>query len=262
VKIKEQAWYIIGAAILLAGLYFGFDIHPSSQKALEKSRALNAQEYDITTYQAEAKKSLKAEDIRYLETLEAQLQHAGQDSVKLNLLKQLSGHWYTLNNPVMAGLYAREVAEKENTGLSWSIAGTTFASGLQQDLEEKQKLFLRDQALDAFEKAISLEPEEVDHRVNQALCYVEMPAAGEPMKGIQMLAGLTTSYPQSPGPPYQLARLAVRTGQYDKAKTRIEKAMELAPEDQKIACLAVDIYTALNKQEEAGKLADRCAGKK
>jgi len=262
VKIKEQAWYIIGAIILLAGLYFGFDIHPSSQKALEKSRALNAQEYDITSYQAEAKKSLKAEDIQYLEALESQLQHAGADSVKFNVLKQLSGYWYQMGNPVMAGLYAKEVAEKENTGLSWSITGTTFASGLQRDLEEKQKLFLRDQALEAFEKAISLEPQEVDHRVNQALCYVEMPAAGEPMKGIQMLAGLATTYPESAGPPYQLARLAVRTGQYDRALTRIEQAMELAPEDQRIACLAADIYTALNRPDEAAKLAERCAPKK
>jgi tetratricopeptide (TPR) repeat protein len=262
VKIKEQAWYIIGAIILLAGLYFGFDINPSSQKALEKSRALNVQEYDITTYQAEAKKGLGQEDIRYLETLETQFQHAGEDSTRISLLKQLSGQWYSLNNPIMAGLYAREVAEKENTGESWSITGTTFASGLTGEFDEKQKSFLRDQAIEAFEKAISLEPEEVDHRVNQALCYVEMPEAGEPMKGIQMLAGLATSHPESPAPPYHLARLAVRTGQYERGLARIEKALELAPEDQRVACLAIEIYTALNKTEEAGKLADRCAGKK
>jgi len=146
--------------------------------------------------------------------------------------------------------------------MSWSITGTTFAAGLQQDLDENKKLFLRDQALDAFEKAISLEPAEVDHRVNQALCYVEMPAAAEPMKGIQMLAGLATRYPESPAPPYHLAKLAVRTRQYDRALTRIEQAIKLAPEDQRIACLAVEIYTALNRPEDAGKLADRCAGKK
>ena len=261
-KIKEQAWYIIGAIIILAGLYFGFDINPSSQKALEKSRALNVQEYDITTYQVEAKKSLEAEDIRYLETLETQFQHAGDDTTKISLLKQLSGQWFSLNNPIMAGLYAKEVAEKENTGMSWSITGTTFASGLTQDFDEKQKLFLRDQAIDAFEKAISLEPGEVDHRINQALCYVEMPAAGEPMKGIQMLAGLATSHPESPAPPYHLARLAVRTGQFERGLARIEKALELAPEDPRVACLAIEIYTALNRPEDAGKLADRCAGKK
>ena len=152
-KKKEQVLYVLGAIVLLAVLYFGFDINPSTHKALEKSRALNTEEYDITSYQAEAKKSLKEDDIKYLETLEAQVQHAGQDSSRLNSLKLLSGYWYKLGNPVMAGLYAREVAEKENSAQSWSIAGTTFASGLQQDLEEKQKLFLRNQALAAFESA-------------------------------------------------------------------------------------------------------------
>lgn len=257
---KEQLYYTLGAIVLLAVLYFGFDIHPSTHKALEKSRALNTREYDIASYQAEAKKSLKEDEIGYLETLEAQVQHAGQDSARLNILKQLSGYWYKLGNPVMAGLYAKEVAEKENSGLSWSITGTTFASGLQQELDEKQKLFARDQALEAFENAISLEPAVVDHRVNQALCYIELPEAGQPMKGIQMLAGLATSYPDSPAPPYQLARLAVRTGQYERALTRIEQALKLDPTDSRIACLAIDIYTALNKPAEAAQLADRCSG--
>lgn len=258
---KEQLYYTLGAIVILAVLYFGFDIHPSTHKALEKSRALNTREYDIASYQAEAKKSLKEDEIGYLETLEAQAQHAGQDSARLNILKQLSGYWYKLGNPVMAGLYAKEVAEKENSGLSWSITGTTFASGLQQDLDEKQKLFARDQALEAFENAISLEPAVVDHRVNQALCYIELPEAGQPMKGIQMLAGLATSYPDSPAPPYQLARLAVRTGQYERALTRIEQALKLDPTDSRIACLAIDIYTALNKPAEAAQLADKCSGR-
>lgn len=258
---KEQLYYTLGAIVLLAVLYFGFDIHPSTHKALEKSRALNTREYDIASYQAEAKKSLKEDEIGYLETLEAQVQHAGQDSARLNILKQLSGYWFKLGNPVMAGLYAKEVAEKENSGLSWSITGTTFATGLQQDLDEKQKLFARDQALEAFENAISLEPAVVDHRVNQALCYIELPEAGQPMKGIQMLAGLATSYPDSPAPPYQLARLAVRTGQYERALTRIEQALKLDPTDSRIACLAIDIYTALNKPAEAAQLADKCSGR-
>ncbi len=261
-KQKQQLYYVIGAIILLAVLYFGFDINPSTQKAIEKSRALNTAEYDIPSFQAEAKKDLKKDEIGYLETLEAQVQHAGQDSAKLNILKQLSGYWFTLGNPVMAGLYAKEIAERENTAMSWSITGTTFASGLPQDLEEKQKLFARNQALEAFEKAISLEPAEVDHRINQALCYIELPEAGEPMKGIQMLAGLATNYPQSPAPPYHLARLAVRTGQYERALTRIEQAIKLDSTDSRIACLAIDIYTALNKPEEASRLTDRCAGEK
>jgi tetratricopeptide (TPR) repeat protein len=258
---KEQTYYIIGAVLLLALLYFGFDNKPSSQKALEKSRALNSQEYDISSFQAEAKKTLKEDEIEYLETLEAQVQHAGQDSIKIRVLKQLSGFWFQLRNPLMAGLYAKEIAKKENIGSSWAIAGTSFASGLQQEgLDEKQKVFIRNQALEAFENAISLEPDIIDHRINQALCYIEFPEEGQPMKGIQMLAGLATSYPESPIPPFHLARLAVRTGQMERAQTRIEQALKLDPGNPRIACLAIEIYTALQKPDEALKLQQICAG--
>jgi tetratricopeptide (TPR) repeat protein len=262
VKQKEQVLYIGGALILLAVLYFGFDIYPSSKKALETSRALTSQAFDLSTSLPDAKKGLEAKDLQYLETLEAQLQHAPDDSSKAAILKQLSGHWFSLKNPMLAGLYAREVADLENSAMGWSITGTTFAAGLQMELEEKQKRFVRDQAIEAFEKAISLEPEVIEHRVNQALCYIELPEPGEPMKGIQMLSGLATKYPDSPVPPFQLARLAVRTGQYDRAKTRIDQALVLAPEDQRIACLGQEIYTALNMPAEAEKLSGTCAGTK
>lgn len=262
-KVSTQTLYIAGAVILLAVLYLGFDNKPSSQKALEKSRAMTAPEFDITTLRAEATTKLREEETEYLETLEAQIQHAGADSVRLGLLKQLSGFWFSLGQPLLAGTYARQVAEAENTAESWSIAGTTFASGFQiTDLDPKQKGYVREQALRSFENAISLEPKVVDHRVNQALCFIEAPEDGQPMKGIQMLAGLATEYPDSPVPPYHLARLAVRTGQYDRAATRIEQALALAPSDSRIACLAKEIYTALQRTEDASKVEKVCAGKK
>jgi Flp pilus assembly protein TadD len=63
-------------------------------------------------------------------------------------------------------------------------------------------------------------------------------------------------------PSYHLARLAVQTGQYERAEQRIEQALKLAPTDPKIACLAINIYTAVNKPEEAKKLTDLCARSK
>ena len=257
---KEQTYYILGAILLLAGLYFGFDTKPRTQKALEKSRVLNNQGFDINSLRTEATKTISKEELETIEALEAQVQYAENDSIKSERLKQLSGKWYKLQKPVLAGIYAKEIAEIDQSANSWSIAGTTFASALKQsELAEKDRVLARDQAVDAFEHAISLEPTVVDHRVNQALCYIETPDATQPMKGVQMLAGLATKYPDSALPPYHLARLAVQTGQYERAEERIEQALKLAPDDARIACLAIDIYKAVNKPEEAEKLKDLCA---
>lgn len=259
-KNKEQAFYIIGAVALLAILYFGFDTKPSSQKALEKSRVLSGQTFDLISLQNEANKELKKEDLEFVEALESQLQYAGDDSTKVEIMKQLSAKWFKLKKPLLSGIYAKEIAEKLQSAQSWGMAGTTFAAALKQaDLPEKDRPLTRDQAVDAFEHAISLDPKAVDYRVNQALCFIETPDQAQPMKGVQMLAGLATNYPESPLPPYHLARLAVQTGQYDRAEGRIEQALKLAPEDPKIACLAIDIYKAVNKPEKAEALAGLCA---
>lgn len=259
-KNKEQAFYIIGAIVLLALLYLGFDTKPSSQKVLEKSRALSGQEFDLTTLQTEAKKDLKKEDLEFVEALESQAQYAGDDTTRVEILKQISSQWFKLGKPLLAGVYAKAIAGKVESAQSWAIAGTTFAAALKDGaLAEKDRALARDQAVDAFEHAISLDPKAVEYRVNQALCYIEIPDAAQPMKGVQMLAGLATNYPESALPSYHLARLAVQTGQYERAEGRIEQALKLAPEDPRIACLAIDIYKAVKKPEKAEALAGLCA---
>jgi uncharacterized protein HemY len=71
---------------------------------------------------------------------------------------------------------------------------------------------------------------------------------------------MATSYPESPLPPYHLARLAVRTGQMERAEERIEQALKIDSTNSKIACLAIEIYKSVNKPAEAKALEGRCTG--
>ncbi len=259
-KNRTQTYYILGAIILLAILLLGFDTKPSSQKAFEKSRSLVTQEFDIQSLQSEGKKNLGKDELKYIETLESQLQFSGSDSSGIRLLKELSGQWFQHENPILAGYYAKKIAELEQDASSWSITGTTFISALSHpEIEESNKLIAKEQAIAAFENAISLEPSVMVHRINQALTYIEAPDPAQPMKGIQMLASLATAHPESALPPYHLARLALRTGQLEKAEERIEQALNIDSTNVKIACLAIDIYTAANKPNKAEKWAGLCA---
>lgn len=259
-KNREQAYYILGAIIVLALLFFGFDTKPSTQKILEKSRVLNTPAFDIEGMRTEAKKNLPADQAQYAETLESQLRFAGSDSIKINLLMSLSGFWYQAGKPLLAGHYARLIAESQQSAESWSITGTTFASALSNpDIQADHKIIARDQAVAAFENAISLEPDSVTHRINLALSYVEVPESGQPMKGIQMLASLAEKYPDSPLPSYHLASLAMRTGQVGRAQERIEQALTIDSTDIRIVCLAADIYTEAAMPEKARRWTESCA---
>ena len=260
VKNRTQTFYVLGAIILLAILLLGFDTKPSTQKAFEKSRSLNTREFDIQSLQSEGKKGLSKDEMNRIETLEAQIQFGSADSTSIRLLKEISGHWFRLGNPLLAGYYAKKVAEQEQDATSWSITGTTFISALNSEgIDERNKEIAKEQAIEAFENAISLEPDVIEHRINQALCYIEYPDAAQPMKGIQMLASLASTNPESALPPYHLARLALKTGQIGKAEERIGQALKIDSTNVKIACLARDIYRAANKPDKAEKWAGLCA---
>lgn len=254
---KQQVIYLGIALVALTVLYFGFTNRPKEARALETSRALTMEEFTVSGLTKELEGVLEPEKVSQVHYLEAQLQMAGDDSTRIEALKSLSGFWFAEKQPIIAGLYAKQVAEAVSSAESWSIAGTTFAGAFSGEMDPKKKAFAREQAVRAFENAISMEPGNVQYRINQALCYVEVPQQDEPMKGIQLLAGLANSNPESPLPPYHLARLAVRTGQWDRAKDRIDQAIALSPGDKKVICLAAEIYTQL-QIPDASKFTEIC----
>ena len=187
---KSQWAAIFTALVLVLAMYFGCDRVPSAQKTLEKNRVLSSKSTNLEALLLEAKSILPAEGANAILALENQLESTASDEfLKVEVLKDLSGEWFDLGQAAIAGAYARQVAEILGTEESWSIAGTTFAIGIQRNSETKVRDFCREQAVEAFENAISLNPENLDHKVNLALCYVENPLEAEPMKGIQMLIG-------------------------------------------------------------------------
>ncbi|MEO5906671.1 MAG: hypothetical protein ABIQ11_08095 [Saprospiraceae bacterium] len=129
---REQSYYVFGAIILLAVMFWGFDTTPSTQKTLEKSRVLSGKSFDIHSLESDARTKLTKENLNHLETLQSQAQFAGADSSGLKFLKDLSAFWFNQGNPILAGAYAKQVAEVEQTATSWSITGTTFALVLSQ----------------------------------------------------------------------------------------------------------------------------------
>ena len=176
---KNQYILIFGSLLLFFVLYFGCDTSPNdSQKALEKTRALAAESTDINALLKSAKSDLIPEAENAVFALERQLEEAVDDSTKIGLFQQLSGLWFELGKLAISGYYAQSIAEIDNAENSWSIAGTTYTICVQRSQEEKVKNFCSGRAVTAFENAISINPENMAHKVNLALCYAENPPEG------------------------------------------------------------------------------------
>jgi tetratricopeptide (TPR) repeat protein len=256
---KSQIGVIAGAVILFCILYFGFDTIPPKQKDLEKSRALNFETTSVDNLILEARTKLTKEQQSIVHAYDLDLQKNEKDTTKrLVILQSLSKTWYDMGFLAIAGYYAEEIAKIQKTEEAWSIAGTTFALGVKNAEEKKMKDFCSKHAIKAFEKAISINPEKVESRINLAICYIDNPSENDPMQGIMMLRDLNSKYPQNVAVLNQLGGLALQTNQVDKALERLEMAIQLEPENMNTICLLAAAYQLVGKEEKSKEYKKKC----
>ncbi len=255
---KLQIGIVGGAVALLLAMYFGCDTKPEEQIALEKSRALAAESTNLDALLLVAKGKIEPAQAAEIATFEQQVEAATDDIAKTDALKQLSGKWYEYRQPAVAGAYAQQVAELENTEDAWSIAGTTYAICIQMNEEQKVREFCTNRAIAAFESAISINPDNVAHRVNLALTYAENPPEDNPMRGPTMLLELNQSHPDNVLILNSLARLAIKTGQYDRALARLEQSYAQESQNVNTICMLAQVHNALGNGEAAAGFARQC----
>ncbi len=255
---KLQLSIVSGAILLLAVLLFGFNTKPGKQTAINKSRALKAESTDINSLLTNAREKLSANEATTILLQEQSLSEATSDSVRIGKMEQLSKKWFDLGHPEIAGHYAESIADITNTEEAWAISGTTYAIGVQRATTEKVRTYCSGRAVKAFQNAISLNPDETAHKVNLALCYTDNPPKDNPMKGILMLVDMNKKDPENVMVLTQLGRLAIKTGQFEKAVQRLEQAAKVESTNAKIFCLLADAYKGLKNEVKVTENQQKC----
>ena len=241
---RQQLLTVLSFLLIFAILYFGCDTKTEEQQALEKSRAQNIELVNITKAKQDALKTVSGSARAQIVQLEEQLTNASLEEDKLEYLKSLASIWYQEGQALISSDYAFKIAEIENNEEAWSIAGTSYAIAAQRQDDDRFKTYAAQKSRASLENAISLNPENVDNKINLALSYVEVPDNGMPMKGILMLRDISTEYPENTNVLLQLARLAIQTNQLDKAEARLTSALEINPDLTQAHCMLYDVYTA------------------
>lgn len=255
---RLQVVVVVSALSLFFVMYFGCDTKPKTQLAIEKNRALSGQSADVNVLLKEAKASLTAQQAANILALEKQLEAITNDSTKATLLEQLSGSWYQLKHPELAGYFAEQIADIRSSEEAWSIAGTTYTLCVQRVRAEKIRDFCTERAIKAFENASSLNTENLAHKINLALVHTENPPQDNPMKGVLMLVDLNKQYPENVSILTSLGRLAIKTGQYERAITRLEQVLTLAPDNVDAFCLLAQAYEGLGNAAKVAEFSAKC----
>ena len=258
---KGQLAVIVGSVILLGILYFGCETKTRSQKKLNQERAISITNISIDNLKKEAESNLKDAQISELRLVEEALGKAGSDSLLIENNKRLSAKWYDFGFPAIAGYYAEAIAEIEKKEEAWSIAGTTYVICIQNSSVQKERDFCTDRAIKAFENAISINPENLSNKVNLSLTYVENPPQDNPMKGILMLRELNESNPENTLVLNQLAKLAIRTGQNERAIERLNSVLKIDNENKNAFCLLAQAYQNVGDEDNAKLYLQKCSEK-
>ena len=255
---KAQYLTLLGALVLFAGLYFGFDTKTDKQKTTEQSRALVAESTSFETLLGDAKAHLSNAQSAEIAVAEQKAGDATSDEARATALKELSGLWYSFGQIPVAGGYAEQAAEIENTDAAWSVAGATYYNGLVTSQDPVVRSYCATHAVKAFESASSLAPEQVEHRVNLALVYAENPPPDNPMQAVLILRDLEKKYPENASVYNALGRLAIKTGQWSRAVERLEKAWSLDKKNPNTPCLLAKAYEGAGNSEKANEFTGIC----
>lgn len=254
---KEQKGAILAAIILFLILYFGFDIVPDEQKQLEKSRMLSTEATSVQNLIMDARQELGSK-YGVIEALTMELNGLEFDSLRTETLKTLSGKWYELGYPAISGYYAEEIAKTSNESDAWAIAGTTYMLAMQNATEEKVKNWSFNRAIQALETAVSINPEDIESRINLALGYIENPTAENPMQGILMLRQLNEENPRNVKVLAQLGRLSLVTNQIENALKRLQEAESIEPDNKNVICLLAQAYDKAGDSNKAATYNEKC----
>lgn len=255
---KGQVIFILVALCSVIVIYFGCEIKAPELKEAESRRAMTFQPTDFVNIKRDAIGVLSSERRNTIESLEFAVEKEEDEKRKAELHKDLSRNWMQFDYPALAGYHAELVAKIEMTGEAWSIAGSTYTICFQRADDSSQRSLCGSRAVASFENAVSLQPNNLDHRLNLAVTLTEFPPESNPMQGVTQLIELNRQNPEYVPALYNLGRLAIETGQYQRAVERLEQAFELEPDNKRVICLMPIAYSETGDSDNAKKFMELC----
>lgn len=242
----KQIGVITSVAVLIVALYLlpvkGL-VNPAEENEAEQPRTETT--FSPADLAAAAKPNINPSLLVEIETLEEELNESPGDTT---LLRSLAGEWEGLNISNVSGLYYLELAENQPTAPNWLKAGDQLRNGYKSSADTLQEQFLVEKALYAYEKALELDPENLQAQTGLGAVTVEGTPA--PMKGIQLLLGVVEKDPGNAGANLTLGKFSIQTGQYEKARDRFLAVVENQPGGEAYFYLG-EAYRQLGEKDKA-----------
>lgn len=242
------------SVILIGILYFGnFTPRKNGQipaKAIQEG--ITFEEY------AERLLGIMSDDSLKNEILSLQKQFNQSDKIEEQsaTASSLAALWAKADVAPLEAYYLYQSAELNKNVQGLSLAGDRMLTlyRVSQDTIIKNNLITF--ALRSLETASRLDPDNLELKVRLGAAYVE--GTPEPMKGITLLREVVEKDPENIEALILLGRFAILSGQYDRAKERLDKVLMLDPNNPEAIYFMAIAQEGLGNVDKAIELLEVC----
>jgi tetratricopeptide (TPR) repeat protein len=245
---KGQILLVLGAAVLAVVLYV-LPFSPLPAEEAETPAADTTAAYALIDDVTEVNNGLDSASLAIITRYEIGVDRKGETAYRDSLMAVYD----MLRQPVASAYHAMKKAEAINNADTWTEAGERFLLNAKYMGDQRQKTAWYGLAKDCFEKALALAPDDLDIKVDLGVCLVE--GAGflgmAPMQGIGLLKEVEQLDPSNIKALINLGYFSVRSGQFDKAQERFNKALEIDPEYIEAYLYLADLHEKQQQTEKA-----------
>jgi len=259
VKKQQLILSVSGIVLLLLLWFFGKTVADKTDKPASQQAGNNEKPaFDIDSYLKASKQKLNINQANYVNELENSVSRGDVKSQQEKAYTQLANFWHdSLDNHELYVFYISKAAMLVNSEKNLTFAAQLFLNNLRREQDDAKLNWQCDQAIELFEKAIALNPNNEDLRIGLGSCYVFGKGRnGDPqqtMKGIQELLGVVRRDSNNMKAQLVLGVGGSISGQYDKAIERLKKVVEKEPGNVEAIAFLADSYAGKGEKAEAIK---------
>ncbi|MHA8050427.1 tetratricopeptide repeat protein [Aquirufa sp. ROCK-SH2] len=179
---------------------------------------------------------------------------ANTEQSQVKALDQLIKTFTDASRIDSAAFYAEQFSSKYGTLPNILKTAQLYFEAQTYSIDAKKGARLGEKARTNYEKALSLDPNNLLVKTNMAMTYVDTPT---PMKGITLLREVIEQEPTFVPALFNLGLLSIKSNQFGKGQERFTQILKLEPNNFKAALNLGFCLAQLDKKVEAEKILNR-----
>ncbi len=257
---KQQIILLAGGLLIFASLlYFGKTVATKEPSSMgEASKPSPAAGFNVDKYIQDAKSKLSVSQLNYINSLENSISRGDVAAQQIKVYNQLASFWAdSIHQQEIYIFYTSRSAKLVNSEKNLTFAAQLMLADLRNESDPAKRGWKAEQAIELFEQAIQLNPNNANLQVGLGSCYVfGKGMVGNPqetMKGIQQLLQVVRKDSLNMQAQLVLGIGGVISNQFDKAIDRLNNVLKYEPSNLEAISWLADAYAGKGDKPNALK---------